>query len=324
MARLQSISAPQLPLDGALGFEELSPPPGLSMLREGANSYQWAPGSVSDEIDALARENQRLQEERALLLRAKLAQENAILAQENAYLQMQMQAQAYAPRFPHQVADFAQMPASLPHEQANRRSSKQSNPVAPGIKWKEEAELGNALSFVSTAAGSSDAGDVSLDKDQPWNSTSFCSEDGAMDRTTIMMRNIPNNYTRTMLLDLINAEGFQGVYDLVYLPIDFNSNAGFGYAFINLVTPEDAERFRLHFQGYTGWALTSEKVCDVMWSGVHQGLEAHIERYRNSPVMHPSVPDDYKPVVFKDGVRVQFPPPTKLPRAPRIRRRQQS
>jgi hypothetical protein len=289
---------------------------------------QWAQdlkGSMSDEIDALARENRRLVEEHALLLRAKLAQENAMLAQENAYLHLQVQAQAYAPRYPRQAADFAQVPGCVPKEPTARMLSRSI--AAPGTKWTDESELGNALSFVSTAAGSSDAGDPCADKEQLpscMNSTSFSSEDGAMERTTIMMRNIPNNYTRTMLLDLINREGFHGAYDLVYLPIDFNSNAGFGYAFINLVSPEEAERFRLHFQGYTGWALTSEKVCDVMWSGVHQGLEAHIERYRNSPVMHPSVPDDYKPVVFKDGVRTQFPPPTKLPRAPRIRRRQQS
>ena len=28
------------------------------------------------------------------------------------------------------------------------------------------------------------------------------------------------------------------------------------------------------------------KVCRVTWSGPHQGLAAHVERYRNSPVMH--------------------------------------
>ena len=31
--------------------------------------------------------------------------------------------------------------------------------------------------------------------------------------------------------------------------------------------------------------------------------EAHVERYKNSPVMHKSVPDEYKPVIFADGVR---------------------
>ena len=32
------------------------------------------------------------------------------------------------------------------------------------------------------------------------------------------------------------------------------------------------------------------------WSHPYQGLDAHIERYRNSPVMHEDVPDEYKPM----------------------------
>jgi len=55
---------------------------------------------------------------------------------------------------------------------------------------------------------------------------------------------------------------------------------------------------------------------------MHQGLPAHIDRYRNSPVMHESVEDEYKPAVFSPGTgdRAVFPPPTKKLRVPRIRR----
>ena len=35
----------------------------------------------------------------------------------------------------------------------------------------------------------------------------------------------------------------------------------------------------------------------------NSSCEAHVERYKNSPVMHKSVPDEYKPAIFKDGVR---------------------
>ena len=44
--------------------------------------------------------------------------------------------------------------------------------------------------------------------------------------------------------------------------------------------------------------------------------EAHVDRYRNSPVMHRDVPDEYKPVIFKNGVRKNFPRPTKKVKAP--------
>merc|ERR1712226_203470 len=96
--------------------------------------------------------------------------------------------------------------------------------------------------------------------------------------------------------------------------------AGFGYAFVNFATHDAAVRAKRHFQGYCQWSVPSQKVCEVVWSGPVQGLPAHTERYRNSPVMHDSVPDEYKPVVFVNGNRVPFPPPTKRIRPPRVRR----
>jgi hypothetical protein len=139
--------------------------------------------------------------------------------------------------------------------------------------------------------------------------------------TTVMMRNLPNNYTRDMLLELLDHHDFLHGYDLVYLPIDFQTEAGLGYAFVNLVTPEEAERFRRHFHGFSDWRVTSEKVCEVSWSDALQGIEAHVERYRNSPVMHESVPDLFKPALFdKAGNRVPFPEPTKTIRPPRLRK----
>merc|ERR1711957_1160484 len=48
------------------------------------------------------------------------------------------------------------------------------------------------------------------------------------------------------------------------------------------------------------------KVVEVVWSSPHQGLTILIERYRNARVMHPSVPDLYKPALFQNGVRWVF------------------
>jgi len=139
-------------------------------------------------------------------------------------------------------------------------------------------------------------------------------------KTTVMMRHIPNDYTREMLMKLIDDEGFGGCYRLFYLPIDYGSRVSFGYAFIDLATPEEAERFRSHFQGFTAWDVVSQKICEVSWSSVLQGVSAHVERYRNSPVMHESVPDEFRPILLLDGKRVPFPSATKSIRAPRARR----
>lgn len=134
--------------------------------------------------------------------------------------------------------------------------------------------------------------------------------------TSAMIRNLPNDYTQTKLLDLIRLEGFGGDFDFFYLPVDFHSGAGLGYAFINFTTKEVAERFRQRFTGFNSWTVGSDKVCEVAWSSL-QGLEAHIERYRNSPVMHESIPEEQKPLLFAGSERVAFPAPTKKIRIPR-------
>jgi hypothetical protein len=137
------------------------------------------------------------------------------------------------------------------------------------------------------------------------------------ERTTVMMRNIPNNASRKQLIGLLDAEGYQGRYNLIDLPIDLRNKVGLGYAFINFVTNEDAQAFSLHFQGFKSWGMQSEKVAAVTWSDAMQGLDEHVERYRDCPVMHESIPDEFKPLLFKDGVRVPFPKPTKKIQAPR-------
>jgi hypothetical protein len=138
--------------------------------------------------------------------------------------------------------------------------------------------------------------------------------------TTVTLRNIPNNYKRDMLLDLLNQEGFAGMYDFIYLPIDFKKKANLGYAFLNFVSLEKAEEFRVKFDKFDGWSLKSTKKAEVRW-GRLQGYDAHIERYRNSPVMHEDIPPDQRPLIFKDGVEQVFPAPTKKIKAPWLKSR---
>lgn len=137
--------------------------------------------------------------------------------------------------------------------------------------------------------------------------------------TTVMLRNVPNKYTQSMLLSLLGEHGFDNLYDFVYLPMDFRNGVNLGYAFVNLLTHLDAVRGMETFQGFSSWSMDSAKVCEVSWAHPHQGFEEHVERYRNSPVMHTTMPDEYKPMVFKDGERAPFPPPTKAIRAPKLR-----
>eukprot|EP00971_Amphidinium_carterae_P279631 5551132-Amphidinium_carterae.2 len=134
-----------------------------------------------------------------------------------------------------------------------------------------------------------------------------------------MLRNIPNRYTRKMLLRLLDSHGFTGDYDFVYLPIDFRHKVNLGYAFVNTSRHDSAARLRDCLDGFSNWAFDSQKVCEAVWASPHQGLEQNVERYRNSPVMHQSVSDEFRPLLFKDGERINFPPPTRSIRAPKIR-----
>jgi hypothetical protein len=141
-------------------------------------------------------------------------------------------------------------------------------------------------------------------------------------RTTVLFRNVLATSKRSDLCMVLNNEGFRGQYDFLYVPANFKTMLSFGYAFVNFVSGQVAEAARQHFDGFQ-WSVQSESsVLETSWSNPHQGYEIHVERYRDCPVMHSSVSDEYKPIVLRGGVRVPFPAPTKLLIAPRdVRRR---
>jgi len=137
-------------------------------------------------------------------------------------------------------------------------------------------------------------------------------------KTTVLMQNIPNRHSRTLLQAIIDEAGFRGSYNFLYLPADFRTKVSFGYAFLNFMCQDDAERFMQHFRGFSSWGSNSMKVCSVSWSGAQGGLEALVQKYRNCSVMHGIVPDEFKPVLFHNSERITFPEPTTRVRKPRL------
>lgn len=138
-------------------------------------------------------------------------------------------------------------------------------------------------------------------------------------RTSIVLKNLPFVCPNTMIVDLLDSFGLRAQYDFVYAPTNFKVWESYGYAFVNMADHESAKTAIKLLNGYDAWATSERLPLDVTWCESHQGLSAHVERYRSSPVMHSSVADCFKPLLFSEGRRVTFPKPTKHIKAPKCR-----
>jgi len=58
--------------------------------------------------------------------------------------------------------------------------------------------------------------------------------------TTLMVRNLPLTAKQADLLEELKRGGFSGLFDFLYMPCDFTSSEGRGFAFINFLTPAAA------------------------------------------------------------------------------------
>jgi hypothetical protein len=136
-------------------------------------------------------------------------------------------------------------------------------------------------------------------------------------RTTLLVRNLPSAFRQAELMQILRETDLLQHVDFIYTPTDFKTGAGLGYSFINMSCGLHAQLAKAMLTGFSQWRDPAcRKVLEVVWSSPIQGLDVLIDKYRNSRVMHPNVPDTFKPVLLKDGNRVEFPPPTKRIRSP--------
>jgi len=174
--------------------------------------------------------------------------------------------------------------------------------------------IGDSSSFTECSRCDSSTIDTCSTSDSAhegsWSSESTCWSDEDVtphhqsSRTTIVIRGLAGTISQVMFLQVMDTEGFSGQYDFVYLPTDFKRNVRFGYAIVNFVSARAARAASSLLEGHEGWT--------VEWSESHQGLDALIQRYRNSTVMHESVADVHKPLLFSAGIRATFPAPTEV------------
>lgn len=131
------------------------------------------------------------------------------------------------------------------------------------------------------------------------------------DGTTMMLRNIPNKYTREMLVDVLNQE-LRGLFDFLYLPIDFQNSCNMGYGFVNFRTIQARDIFVKKFDGVDVCkclpGLNSHKVVEVVPARYH-GLDQNVKRMRSGAVMEALVDHpEWMPMVFdEEGNELPFP-----------------
>lgn len=129
--------------------------------------------------------------------------------------------------------------------------------------------------------------------------------------TTVMMRNIPNKYSRDMLVERLRGD-FHGHFDFVYLPMDFKNECNMGYAFINFRSIESCHAFVERYNGVGVQdclpGIASQKVVEITPARV-MGLENNVRRLQTSHVIQVLMKyPDWMPLIFdKDGEILPFP-----------------
>ena len=88
---------------------------------------------------------------------------------------------------------------------------------------------------------------------------------GTDERTTVMIRHIPNKYTSKALLDELNTI-CKDKYDFFYLPLDNENECNLGYAFINFVHPLHIVHFYHIFKARKWRLYKSNKECDLSFA----------------------------------------------------------
>lgn len=134
--------------------------------------------------------------------------------------------------------------------------------------------------------------------------------------TTLMLKNIPNRVTREQLVGEVLSRMPQGSFDFLYLPNDFKTRAGFGYAFINLTSGEAVDLFLTEFNKKRLQCASGiySKPLEVSAARV-QGFTANVNRLISSPVLF-SADEGSLPLIFNgDQVQISFKALMQLNRA---------
>ena len=126
-------------------------------------------------------------------------------------------------------------------------------------------------------------------------------------RTTLMIKNIPNKYTLTIIIKEININ-FKNKYDLFYLPIDYGNKCNLGFAFINFVNSFSIIEFYHLYIGKKWKYFNSEKKCDLLYAKI-QGKRDLIKHFEKGKILSLDS-EDKKPLILPTPINL---PKIKIP-----------
>jgi len=121
--------------------------------------------------------------------------------------------------------------------------------------------------------------------------------------TTVMLRNIPNRYTVEEIVAELKAKNFEGLFDFIYLPIDFQLKKNKGYAFINFNCPRTRTRFVSVFDRCALTRYATRKILRVD-PAVNQGFEENMAKYSTKDAAR-ITNEWFRPMIFsctKDSI----------------------
>ncbi|KAK7275692.1 hypothetical protein RIF29_16814 [Crotalaria pallida] len=134
--------------------------------------------------------------------------------------------------------------------------------------------------------------------------------------TTLMIRNIPNQFKFYDLLEIlddhclkqnktsVDDSAHYSKYDFVYLPMDYRKHAiekqfsNLGYAFVNFTTPLAAYKFYKEFHGFVWNVTKNKKTCQINKAQC-QGKEALINKFNQKVFRCKST--EFLPVEFPEA-----------------------
>ncbi|CAK9051660.1 unnamed protein product [Durusdinium trenchii] len=199
---------------------------------------------------------------------------------------------------------MAWMAATLEGMQTCAPKSKKFNPTASADTGSTpEPHLAKKKLVVRKPDGPQDAGSGASSGDQaqlarkkasdPWSW-----EDGVV---TVMVRQLPRQYTQRMLLQEVVRRGFEGLFDFLYLPYDFKKGINVGYGFVNFTEPEYALQFRDSLDGqYLDKYMRMKGKAVRVHPAQVQGYEANYRHFAHTKTGQKQDPA-FSPLFFSVG-----------------------